>query len=145
MKTFILSAMLMLVSNSAFSGCIEDFRFLQNKTEVKLKFMREIEIKSAKDLKKLREAELKAVTNYIKYMNFKFVDDYTLTVTNEQYQEKRTDSSVGYRISVTDGGDESTVRYYIKIDVGMEDVAYPILYRVFDNQSPERDFLCEKY
>ena len=146
MKTFILSAMILLSANTAFAGCYEDFRHLQDKSKVSLKHMREIEVKSKKDLKKLRSAELKAVENYIEYLDFKFEDNYTLFVTNEQYQTKdQFKSSLGYRISVTDGGDESTVRYYIKIDVGMEDVAYPILFRVWHNQSPERDFLCQTY
>lgn len=146
MRKLILSVALLLSTNAAFAGCYEDFRYLQDKSKVSLKHIREIEIKSKKDLKNLREAELKAAENYISYMNFKFEDDYTLFIKNEQYQTKdKYKSSVGYRISVTDGGDESTVRYYIKIDVGMEDVAYPILFRVWDNQSPERDFLCQTH
>lgn len=146
MKALILAILFSIATTSAFAGCYEDFRYLQDKSKVSLKFMREVEIKSKKELKNLRSAELKAVENYIKYQDFKFDGDYSLFVKNEQYQTKdQHKSSVGYRISVNDGGDESNVRYYIKIDVGMEDVAYPILFRSWDNQSPERDFLCETY
>lgn len=146
MIKLILFSLVLFSTKGAFASCYEDFRSLQDKSKVALKLMREIEIKSKKEFKKLRTAELKAVENYISYMNFKFEDDYSLLIKNEQYQTKdKYKSSLGYRITVTDGGDESSVRYYIKIDVGMEDVAYPILLRVWDNQTPERDFLCQTY
>lgn len=146
MKKLGLIALFLVFGSNAFAGCIEDFRYLQDKSKVSLKKMRTVEVKSLKDLKNLREAELKAAKNYIDYLNFEFDGSNSLFVENEQYQTRdQYKSSVGYRISVTDGGDESTVRYYIKIDVGMEDVAYPILYRVWDNQTPERDFLCQTY
>ena len=146
MKKYVLTALFLILANNAFAGCMEDFRYLQDKSKVSLKKMRDVEIKSLKDLKNLREAELKAAKNYISYLSFEFDGDNALYIKNEQYQTKDIHkSSVGYRISVTDGGDESTVRCYIKIDVGMEDVAYPILYRVWHNQSPERDFLCQTY
>lgn len=144
MKKIIIGTVLFISSFTTFAGCVDDFRYLQDKSKVTLKFMREVEVKSKSELKTLRSAEFKAAQNYISYMNFKFDGDNSLFVKNEQYQTKDAHkSSVGYRMSVTDGGDESTVRYYMKIDVGMEDVTYPILYRIWDNQSPERDFLCE--
>lgn len=146
MKTLVLSMLMIIGTQAAMAGCMEDFRFLQDKKKVTLKFQRELELKKANEIKILREAEKKAVLNYMSYQNFKFDGSNSLFVKTEQYQEKKTNnSSVGYKISVTDGGDESNVRYYIKIDVGMEDVAYPILMRYWDNQSPERDFLCETY
>ncbi len=146
MKNLVLSALFLILGSNAFAGCMEDFRYLQDKSKVSLKKMRTVEVRSLKDLKNLREAELKAAKNYIDYLNFEFSGDNSLVILNEQYKTKDAyKSSVGYRISVSGDGDESTVRYYIKIDVGMEDVAYPILYRVWDNQSPERDFLCQTY
>lgn len=146
MKTFSLSALMLITAHTASAGCMEDFRYLQNKSKVTLKFVRELELKKAHEIKNLREAEKKAVLNYIDYQNFNFNEDRSLFVTTEQYQDsKQGNTSVGYKISVTDGGDESNVRYYIKIDVGTEDVIYPILYRAWDNQSPERDFLCETF
>jgi hypothetical protein len=77
-------------------------------------------------------------------MYLEFNSDISLTVTTQQYQSKKNGESLGYKISVSDGGDESSVDYYIKIDVGMEDVAYLILYRVLHNQSPERDKRCQQ-
>ena len=136
----------MISSSAVYADCFSDFRALQNKEKVVLVLKREIEIKSKKEFKNLREAELKAVENYVSYQNFKFDGENSLFITNRQYQSKdQYKSSLGYKITVTDGGDESNVHYYIKIDVGMEDVAYPILYRVWDNQSPERHFLCRTY
>ncbi len=126
-------------------SCKSDFYFLQNKKEVALVSEREIEIKNAREFKKLKSAELKAVKNYMKYLEFKFDEDNSLFITTSQYQLKKDGTSLGYKISVTDGGDESQVNYYIKIDVGTEDVAYLILYRHWNNQSPEREFLCETF
>lgn len=135
----------MVFSTSLYAGCVEDFRMFQNRSLTKLVPQRVVEIHSKNELKKLRSAELKAVKNYMSYLSFSFDGDNGLEVTTEQYQSIKNKESIGYKISVTDGGDESNVRYYIKIDAGMEDVAYPILYRIWDNQSPEREFLCEKY
>jgi len=45
-------------------------------------------------------------------------------LTTKQFQSKNNGESVGYKITVTDGGDESSVNYYIKIDVGLEDIAH---------------------
>lgn len=142
-----ISILFLLLSFSSFANttCKNDFYFLQNKKEVSLVKKRDIEIKNVKELKNLRSAELKAVNNYINYLDFKFDGDNSLFISNSQYQLKKDGSSIGYKISVTDGGDESQVNYYIKIDVGTEDVAYLILYRHWDNQSPERDFLCETF
>jgi hypothetical protein len=145
-KISLLIVVAFLTQSVAMADCFSDFRLLQNKEKVVLKLMREVEIKSKKEFKNLRSAELKAVENYVNYQNFKFDGENSLLITNRQYQSKdQYKSSLGYKITVTDGGDESNVHYYIKIDVGMEDVAYPILYRVWDNQSPERDFLCQTY
>lgn len=142
----ILNILVALVfSTSLYAGCVEDFRMFQNRSFTKINPVRVIEIYSKSGLKKLRAAELKAVKNYMSYLEFSFDGDNGLEITTEQYQSLKTKESIGYKISVTDGGDESNVRYYIRIDVGTEDVAYPILYRIWDNQSPEYDFLCEKY
>lgn len=131
-------------STSLYAGCIEDFRMFQNRSLTQLVPVRVIEIHSKSGLKKLRSAELKAVKNYMSYLEFSFDGDNGLEITTEQYRSLKNKDAIGYKISVTDGGDESGVRYYIKIDEGTEDVAYPILYRIWDNQSPEYDFLCEK-
>lgn len=141
----VIIALMLFTSFSTFAGCIDDFRQLQNRTLTRLVRQRVIEVHSKSELKKLRAAELKAVKNYMSYLAFSFDGDNGLEVTTEQYKSLKNDESIGYKISVTDGGDESNVRYYIKIDVGTEDVAYPILYRIWDNQSPEYTFLCEKY
>lgn len=145
MKLLIIAALSSLLSVSAFADCKKDFYHLQNKNLVKLVDVRTVEVTQKRDFKKLRSAELKAVENYISYLNFEFDSETSLTITTEQYQSKIDSESLGYKISVTDGGDESTVNYYIKIDVGREDVAYLILYRVWHNQSPEREYLCQTY
>lgn len=132
-------------SGNVSASCKSDFAYLQNKDEVRLVPSRSIELTKRSDFQNLRSPELKAVSNYVKFMNFQFNGENSLTVNAKKYEEKETGSSVGYRISVTDGGDESNVVYYIKIDVGIEDVAYPILYRVWHNQTPARDFLCETF
>lgn len=137
--------MLTIFQVTANEQCKKDFYYLQNKKEVSLNFEREIEIKNTRDFKKLKSAELKAVKDYMKYLEFKFDEDNSLFVTTSQYKKKEDSTSLGYKISVTDGGDESQVNYYIKIDPGTEDVAYLILYRHWHNQSPERDYLCETY
>lgn len=133
------------LSAKAYETCKKDFYFLQNRKEVNLFFEREIELKTVHDFKKLKSAELKVVKNYINYQEFKFDEDSSLFVSTAQYRLKKDGTSLGYKISVTDGGDESNVNYYLKIDVGIHDIAYLILYRHWDNQSPERDFLCETY
>jgi len=148
MKSFSLFALTLsftLLSNSLMADCFEDFRALQDKKKVNLIKQREVTISSVKEIAKLRQAEQKAVKNYINYLSFKFDGDNSLHIVNQQYQNKSDKTSLGYKISVDDQGDESTVHYYIKIDVGLEDVAYPILYRSWSNQSPEKDFLCETF
>ncbi len=144
MTSFVLFSLTVL-SQTLQAGCFEDFRLLQDKKKVNLVKMREATVHSTKEIAKLREAEQKAVKNYINYLEFKFDGENSLHLINQQYQNKADKTSLGYKISVDGQGDESTVHYYIKIDVGLEDVAYPILYRSWSNQSPEKDFLCETY
>lgn len=144
MKTLFFAIGIILSANS-FATCIEDFRHLQNKKEVVLVKQREMTVGSQQSLKKLRQAELKAVKNYMEYMDFSF-DENSLYVTTEQYRDVKTNmSSLGYKITVSSDNDESSVRYYIKIDVGLEDVSYLILYRIWDNPTPEAEFLCETF
>lgn len=146
MKSMILFAVFMVAAlgaQSASASCKSDFASFQDKSKVELKYVRSVQLNSKKDFSNLRSPELKAVSNYMKYLEFRFEHDQTLFVETSKYQSISDKSSLGYRISVTDGGDESQVTYYIKIDVGLEDVAYPILYRFWSNQSPERDWLCE--
>lgn len=145
MKKAILALSALLIGSVSYAGCVDDFKAMIDKNKTSLVKQRVIEVKSQKDFKNLRSAELKAVSNYVNYLEFVFDGSNSLQVTTEQYQTKKDQESVGYRISVTDGGDESNVRYYIKIDPGMQDVAYLILYRAWENQSPEYKFLCERY
>lgn len=141
-KPFALLLIVFLFSGNLLADCKHDFYLLQNKNEVSLKPLRQIEIKTTKDLQKLSGAELKAALNYIEYLEFQFgkeggYDDNSLFVTTRYYQSKTTNkATLGYKISITDGGDESNVNFYMKSD--------KILYRTWDNQSPERDWLCEK-
>ena len=133
-----------LFAFSAAADCVSDFKAMQDKTKVALKSVRTVSLVSKNDLKKLKPMELKAVKNYMSYLSFSFEDENELEVTTAQYLNKKSNEAIGYKISVTDGGDESNVRYYMKIAVGPSDVSYPILYRAWDNQSPEYKFICEK-
>lgn len=53
------------------------------------------------------------------------------------YKDVARGTIAGYRVAVTDGGDESTVTYYF-------DGRGKLLYGRWDNQSPETYWFCEK-
>lgn len=141
-----LIAVLTFSQSAAFADCYSDFRSLVNKENVSLIDKRQIEIKSKEEFKKLSSPEFKAVENYINYLEFEFNGRNSLLISNKEYQNiNQQYSSLGYKISVTDGGDESKVHYYIKRNDDFKKITYPILYRVWINQTPEKVFLCQTF
>jgi hypothetical protein len=135
-KTFLLALSLSFSALSQ-AACIEDFRMLQNKKQVSLVPVRAIELTTNADYKKLTTFESKAVKDYVAYVEYENYGENFLEVTTEMYVKKSSREILGYKVSVTDGGDESNVRYYVKNATN-----FPILYRMWDNQSPEYTWIC---
>lgn len=127
-----------ILSSSVFAGCAEDFQFLNNKEKVKLVRDRSIEVHNKRQLRYLISAELKAVKNYMDYMEFSFDGDNGLSVTTEQYIDRKSQEELGFRIHVTDGNEHSDVRYYVK-----SNEASTILYRSWIGQRRVAEYICE--
>lgn len=128
---------------SAWADCVDDYRYLHNKEEVKIVEERTIEIMSKKLLKYLIEPESKVVADYMKLTDFSFDGDNGLAITTEQYRDRLTGLGIGYRISVTDGSDFSRVRYVVKIEEGRKNWQYPILHRVQEGRRRVSEYICE--
>lgn len=126
----------------AYADCEQDFRNLQNKKEVKLITERSIEIIRSRQTKFLIYPEVKAVKDYMALTGFSFDGDNGLLITTELYQDRKTDAGLGYRISVTDGGEFSEVRYYLKIDESRRGQSYPLLYRVQRGPVRISEYIC---
>lgn len=139
MKKAMLTGLSMSLSLSALANCQSDFRVLQNKQFVALKPLKRTAIFSRADIKKLAPAEVKVVQDYLRYMQ-ETIGEVELQVATEQYSVKNTNQRIGLKISVTDGGDESNMRYYLK-NAGND---YKVLYRILDNQSPDYTWVCER-
>ena len=146
MKKMFIGIAFLLGAYNVSAGCVEDYRYLQNESKVSLNFVREVVLTKRTDFRDLRSPELKAVANFVKLMNFSFDGNNSLTLTNEIYQSKHeADYSVGYRMTVSDGRTDLKVRYFIKIDIGIDEIGYPILYRSLESKIPEGEFLCEEF
>ena len=137
MTKLLLLAIALTISTLSQATCVDDFRQLQDKKSVNLLPVRAIELATKADYKKLTAFEAKVVKDYISYVSYEAYGDNFLEVTTEMYVKKSTKEIMGYKVSVTDGGDESNVRYYIK-NAG----TFPVLYRMWDNQSPEYTWIC---
>jgi hypothetical protein len=129
--------MTLLLTVPAFAGCAEDFQALQDKEKVKLVRDRAMEVHNKRQLRYLIEAELKAVKNYMEFMDFTFDGDNGLTVTTEQYVDKKSEKELGFRIHVTDGTERSDIRYYVKANE-----ENTILYRSWLGQR-RAEYICE--
>jgi hypothetical protein len=140
-----LTAFLLLFSlTNVFADCVQEFRELHNKKEVKLVKERTIEIVSKRQLKYLIEPELKVIGDYMTLTDFSFDGDNGLSVTTEQYLDRNTDAGMGYRISITDGGEFSEVRYYLRIRENRSIISYPVLYRVQKGPVRVSEYICER-
>jgi endonuclease I len=139
----ILVSFLSAVSASAAgsSACHKAFGHLQNKQLVGLKPYRETTVKDEKQLKRMRDIEEHAVLDYKKYV-MPQIPEWGLELSTRQYFSKENGESLGYRVEVN-GGDEAVATFYYRIDIGMEDIAYQLLYYSWDNQSPVKEWVCE--
>ena len=139
MKKPMLTGAVFSLSLSAFANCQSDFRVLQNKQFVALKPLKRTALFSNADAKRLAPAELKVVRDYLTYMK-ETIGKVEWQVVTEEYRVKNNNQRIGLKISVTDGGDESNMRYYLK-NAGND---YKVLYRILDNQSPDYTWICER-
>ena len=148
MTKFILLA-LILATNFTFAettvptACRQDFAKLQDKQSVKLRSNRRVTVKSEADIAKLRRVEAQAVKDYRKYVDNE-IPAWGFKVLSQSYRSIRQDETLGYRV-IVDGGDEAVVRFYYRLDMGLEDVVDRLLYFFWDNQSPVREWICDGY
>jgi hypothetical protein len=124
----------LIVPLQLLADCQSDLRALQNRKTYKLIKERTIRLLNKRHLKFLTAVETRAVIDYMRFRNFTFDGDNGVDVTNEAYLERISEQEVGHRISITDGDDDSLVRYYFKGDRA--------LYRSWVGR--QYDYLCEK-
>lgn len=143
MKT-LFALFILLALSTAFADCVTDFRKLHDRKDIKLVEDRKIEIINKRHMKYLIEPEVKAVQDYMSLKQFTFDGDNGLAITTEEYIVRKTEESVGYRISITDGGEYSHVRYYLKVEKKGNKVSYPILFRVQKAETRITEYICEE-
>lgn len=124
--------------------CRKEFVFLQNKREVSLKRTRTVTVTADTDLKALRRVEQQAVTDYQEVLEDQDIPEWGYVVTTFQYTLKKDGTTLGHKVEV-DGGDESIVELYYALIVDAADVWDALLYFVWHNQSPIREWACEGY
>lgn len=123
--------------------CKRDFQYLQKKSEVALVSQEVLTVGVETDLSQKRRIVQEAVASYIKVTDSQ-IPDWGLEINVQQYVRKSYRETLGYKVTVN-GGDEAIVDLYFKLYVGLEDVYSDLLYYVWHNQSPVREWTCERY
>lgn len=125
--------------------CKKDFAFLQNKEEVSLVRQESLTVGVETDLSKKRRIVQEAVTSYLKVTGETEIPEWGLEIEVKQYVQKSNQESLGYKV-VVNGGDEAIVDLYYKLHITInEPVESKLLYFVWHNQSPVREWACELY
>lgn len=123
--------------------CKKHFVALQNKKEVSLVQQEVLSVDSQTDLSKKRRIVQEAVASFLKVTGSE-MPEWGLEIDVRQYVRKSDQETLGYKVQVN-GGDEAIVDLYFKLHVDLEDVYSNLLYYVWHNQSPVREWSCERY